>query len=151
MSSVNSEKKPLGSFRVWLWIRLVQLVLVALVLFGSAWNWMTLAFLVLITVVSAEMPISYGYATREGLVFRTYFKRHFVPWSGVAGVEQKSVFHGIKIKLKRRTLWRTRALLFEDNPTVTRALNELVGRVQPDTVVWVQKQIDDSIRRGGQD
>lgn len=141
---MSGERQNLGSFRVWLWVRVVE-VCVALwwVTSLTSRSWADLLFLVLLLyAVYLMTPMAYGYADSDGIHFRQYLKWNFVTWNDVSGIEWKPWSSGgFKLYLRRRAPLGNRVLNFTLNPSLRKAVSEFAGHSTPGIVTWIQEQI----------
>ncbi len=142
----TTKTKQLGSFGLWLWARVVQLLVFAffadttvlLVRFRGPDLSDVLLFLLLASVALSLHPVAYGFANNSGVSFRRYFKRRFVSWENIAAVEWGAL-RGIRVVLRESNGGRT--LLFSDNPSLSEFAAQLRGRSVPEIVTWVRSRI----------
>ncbi len=143
---MSKNTRKLGSFRVWLWGRLVEALVIAWwVSTPKPWNGLDLFFLALLIYVAyLADSLAYGYADEMGVTFRRYLRRNFVPWDEIVGIEWKPWSSaGVKLFLRRKS-WRRRTLHFVLNASVKEAVGQFTGRSTPETVVWIQEHIGSS-------
>lgn len=141
---MSGEKRSLGSFRLWLWVRLVEVGMgLWWVTSLSSRSWADLLFLVLLLYVAYLMtPMAYGYADSDGIHFRQYLKWNFVFWDDVSGIEWRPWRSGgFKLYLRKRAPLGNRVLNFTLNPPLREAVAEFAGRSTPGIITWIHQQI----------
>ncbi len=149
MSGMRNDRKPVGSFRLWLWVRALEALLIAWwVMSPKFWNlWDLLFFLTFVYIAYLTDPMSYGYADDNGILFRRYFKQSYVRWNDVGRIDWRPWSSGgIRVFLRRGPAWR-RTLHFDLNPTLKEAFAEFRGRSTPEIVLWIQERINSSADR----
>ncbi|SRR6266851_3416790 len=109
---MHNNEIPVGSFAFWfVWklITIFVLMIVPLVALSSAEfkgpiRIIFLFILLGIMIISNE-ELVYGYATEQGIHFRRYFNKQFLPWNAISSIKWSSSDR-IQLQLKRGILFR---------------------------------------------
>ena len=140
---MNVERRQLGSFGMWLWVRSFLILLALLLLPGTLRGGVdlfdALFLLMLLFVVIKAHPVVYGFANDKGVYFRRYLRLQFVLWETIGAVDWDR-FHGLSIHLRDVSPLR-RTLQFVSNPSVKEFITELSGRSTPEIVPWLHETL----------
>lgn len=109
---MSATKIPLGSFWFWLtWKLSTVIVLCGAPLvafddphFSGALRFLFVGIIFAIMILSNE-ELGYGEASDEGIHYRRYFRKQFVPWGAIDSIQWSSR-HRLNFRLKHGFLFR---------------------------------------------
>lgn len=146
---MTSGEKQIGSFGVWLWLRLIQLsvslllggIIIVLLRHGAGRRLeLTVVATALVFLNVAFHASAYASANQTGVVFRRYFRKHSVPWQDIADVEYRPFTSGGLVLLLRKPIASSRRVELYLNPSLKDFLM-LEGRREPEVYRWVKDGI----------
>jgi len=147
---IERDTKRLGSFGLWLWVRGIESLVLAVALQAllqlvrsrGASFFDVLSALLFAYLLAEFHCFAYGLADGSGISYRRYFKRKFVPWSDVAAVEWRPRFSFalVTLTLEDHKTMKKR-LEFALNPRISEAFQVLSRKTRPHIVGWLEDRI----------
>jgi hypothetical protein len=84
-------------------------------------------------------PLAYGSADKEGIIFRRYVKRRFLPWNKVEAIEWGPA--RLTVLLRDRTYLRP-TLMFVLVPPIMNLIRQTFGSETPEIVQWLHRELE---------
>ena len=142
---MTEQRKPIGSAFPWIIARVVIPLMTAVALLSPLYESpledlaIFLAFLAYLAIMSDSLILEE--ADKEGIYYRRYFRKQFVPWNQTLGV----IWTGwpkrqiIRVLLDTESRWRNR---LEFSSTESYSWIPAFKPSTPDIVPWIAQQID---------
>ena len=145
----TDDRYQLGSFKTWLFARLVQIAFLTLLFvartctkFGTQfWPIDLILVLLVFSLFDATELFAYGYGNNQGIYYQRFIRKLFMPWKNIDSVEYSRFrFCQIIVHFKRGNFFYQR-IVIADNPEVRVFFAQIFRREVPSAVVWIRSHL----------